>query len=196
MTKVYIYLRVSTKEQSSQSQLTAIKAYCQQCNIAEYEIYQDEGISGAKQSRPALDSMMAKLREQKTGTVIVYSFSRFARSTIHLLSALNEFKTLGISFVSITERLETNTPMGRACFGILASIAELERDLIRERVKAGMINAKLKGRKIGAPKKVVNHELLSNLVQQKLSYKEISKLLNISSATVCREVKLLQKAVA
>ena len=196
MTKVAIYLRVSTKEQSTESQMTAIKSYCEQKSITDYKVYQDEGISGAKSSRPGLDAMMSDVRERGTGTVIVYSFSRFARSTTHLLTALDEFNALGVGFVSITEQLDSKTPHGRLVFSILSAIAELERHLIKERVKAGLINAVAKGKRLGAPKKSINTDLLKQLISQKLSYKQISKLIGVSPSTVCRELKSFQKQAA
>lgn len=196
MTKALIYLRVSTKDQSTGSQMTAIKAYCELKGITEYEIFQDEGVSGAKQQRAGLDALMSKAREQGMGTVIVYSFSRFARSTTHLLTALDEFNSLGIGFVSITEQLDSNTPHGRMVFSILSAIAELERHMIKDRVKAGIANARTKGKRIGAPKKHINAELLKTLLGQKLSYIEISKLIGVSPATICREIKTFQKEVA
>lgn len=191
--KVAVYLRVSTKDQSVESQMTAIKGYCDQKGIKGYSIFQDEGISGAKQNRPGLDALMDKIKNKEVDLVIVYSFSRFARSTKHLLTALDEFNALGVGFVSITEQLDSSTPHGRLVFSILSAIAELERHLIRERVKAGLINAKLKGKRLGAPKKYVNTELLKRLANQNLSYKEISKLLGISTSTICREIKSFQK---
>lgn len=196
MTKVAIYLRVSTHHQSIESQLTAIEAYCMQNSITEYEIFTDEGISGSKANRPALDALMAKVRQGNTNTVIVYSFSRFARSTKHLLTALDEFQLLGVNFISISEKLDTGSAIGKAIFTIIASIAELEKHLIKERVIAGLNNARKNGKRLGAPTKHINKELLSNLQKQNLTYKEMGKLLNLSPATVWREVKSFRKSNA
>ena len=196
MSKVAVYLRVSTHHQNTESQLTAIKTYLAQAGIVDYAIYEDIGISGAKQSRPSLDKMMADVRSGIIDTVCVYALSRYARSMVHLLTALNEFRDLGTNFISITEQLDTNSPMGRAIFGILASIAELEKNLIVERVKAGLFNARSKGIKLGAPKKVINRDLLNNLATQGLSHREISKFINVSASTIGRELKLIQKVVA
>lgn len=191
---IAIYLRVSTSLQSTESQLTAIEQYCKNNNIVNYTIYKDEGISGAKESRPGLDALMGAARNKEIDTVIVYSFSRFARSTKHLLQALDEFHSLNINFVSISEKLETQTAIGRAIFTIIGSIAELERHLIRERVVSGLNNAKKNGKRLGAPKKEINRSLLEHLLAQNLSYKEMSKLLNVSASTICRELKTFQKS--
>ncbi len=196
MTKVAIYLRVSTKDQSTESQMTAIRIYCEQKNITNYIIYQDEGISGAKISRPGLDKMMIDIRSKKISMLIVYSFSRFARSSTHLLTALDEMIFLGVGFISITEQLDSNTPHGRLVFSILSAVAELERTVTKERVKAGIANAKLKGKIFGAPKKQINTDLLKQLLSQNLTYIEISKLIGVSAATICRAAKSFQNVGA
>jgi DNA invertase Pin-like site-specific DNA recombinase len=118
----------------------------------DYEIFEDENQSGTKKSRPALDDMMKRVRAGECEKVIVYSFSRFARSVTHLLSALQEFENLGVKFLSMSESIDTETPIGRALVTILGSVAQLERDLIAERVKNGLANAKAKGIHIGRHK--------------------------------------------
>ena len=147
----------------------------------------DFGVSGARSSRPALDRLMSDIREGKIKTVVVYSFSRFARSTRLLLEALDESRVQGVSFVSVTENLDTNTAVGTAFFAIIAAIAQLERELISERVKNGLKNAKAKGVKLGR-KKEVSRELINELRRQGLSYRKISELSGISIATISREL--------
>lgn len=143
--RVAAYIRVSTSDQKSglEAQARALKEYCEHGKIADYELFADENVSGAKVSRPSLDRMMEAVRRGEISTVIVYSFSRFARSTTHLLTALEEMKKYGVEFVSVTERIETNSPMGRAFFTVIAAIAQLERELIVERVRCGLRNAKV-----------------------------------------------------
>ncbi|OFZ06271.1 MAG: hypothetical protein A2X97_02285 [Bdellovibrionales bacterium GWA1_52_35] len=141
-----IYVRVSTNDQNSglESQIRTLKEYCEKNKIVSYQVFADEGISGAKSSRPGLDRMMAEARQGKIDRVIVYSFSRFARSVTHLLTALEEFRKLNVPFISYTENVDTNSPMGRAFFVVIAAISQLERELIVERVKNGLRNAKAK----------------------------------------------------
>lgn len=137
MKKVALYARVSTDQQSTglESQVRVLKDYCDRNDIKDYEIFMDEGISGTKSSRPALDRMMTAVQAREIGSVIVYSFSRFARSTTHLLNALSVFKQNGCNFVSLTEKIDTGTPVGLAIFAILAAISQLERDLICDVIK-------------------------------------------------------------
>ena len=120
-----LYLRVSTDHQNlgMDSQSRALRHYCAQNGITNYIIYEDEGISGVKASRPALNKMMQDVEDGKIDRVCVYSFSRYARSTTHLLKALEIFKAKNVSFVSLTEKIETNTPLGYAFFTIVASIS-------------------------------------------------------------------------
>ena len=150
--KAFLYLRCSTDKQTVESQLHSLKLYCEQNQIENYEIFTDEGVSGAKSSRPALNRMMEAVERDEATQVIVFSFSRFARSTTHLLQALQKFKEKDIRFISITERIDTNSPMGVAMFTILGALSQMERELIVHRVKAGLENARRKGVRIGRKK--------------------------------------------
>lgn len=192
--RVAVYARVSTVMQATglEAQERAIKTYCEQNNITGYQIWKDEGISGTKSSRPALDEMMKQVREGQIATVIVYSFSRFARSTSHLLSALAEFKKLKVSFTSITERIDTNSPLGIAFFTILASLAQLERDLIAERVRCGLANARAKGKHIGR-KKLRNSELIRALLKSGMTYRQAAIVANTSHGSIHAEKKAMLK---
>jgi DNA invertase Pin-like site-specific DNA recombinase len=182
------YLRVSTQDQATgmESQERVLRQYCEQNGIHNVEFYKDFGISGTKSNRPALDKMMAGVENHEIGTVIVYSFSRFARSTTHLLSALTRFKATGTSFVSITERIDTNSAVGIAIFSILASISQLERDLIAERVKIGLANARAKGKLIGR-KKMRDSDLIRKLLKSGVSYRQISLIAKCSHGSVSAE---------
>src|SRR5262245_2966069 len=118
--------------------------------------YLDEGFSGSRERRPALDRLMADAKRRAFDAVVVFRFDRFARSVWHLARALDEFRALGIEFVSLHEAIDTSTPMGRAMFHIAGAFAELEREIIREPVRAGIQNARRRGRKLGRRRALVN----------------------------------------
>lgn len=194
MTKKYaLYARVSTGDQKTglEAQIRTLKEHCEKNNIADYELYTDENISGAKSSRPALDRMMQALRAGQVSAVCCYSFSRFARSTTHLLSALEEMKKYNADFISLTEKIETSSPMGRAFFTVIAAIGQLERELIVERVKNGLKNAKAKGKQIGR-KKTRNSELIRSLLNSGMTLRATSRVAGCSHGSVSLERKLMR----
>ena len=188
--EIAIYCRTSTnlQENGLQSQRRALTEYCERKGYSNYKIYEDFGVSGAVRSRPALNEMMEKVNNGEVDIVIVYSFSRFARSMKHLLEAMDIFKDKGTEFVSLSENIETNSPVGSLIFRILASLAEFERQLISERVKSGMANAKAKGKQIGRKRERPTEAILE-LRDKGFTYKQISKLLKVSEGTVCNAVK-------
>jgi DNA invertase Pin-like site-specific DNA recombinase len=192
--KAALYARVSTSDQKTglEAQIRALKEHCEKNNITEYELFTDENISGAKASRPSLDRMVAAVRQKEISTVIVYSFSRFARSTSHLLSALEEMKKYETEFISITERIETNSPMGRAFFTVIAAIAQLERELIVERVKNGLKNARAKGKIIGR-KKTRPSDLIRALINSGVTLREAARIAKCSHGSVSLEKKLMKQ---
>jgi DNA invertase Pin-like site-specific DNA recombinase len=152
--KVGLYARVSTtdKGQDPELQLRELRDYCQRRGWDVAGEYVDAGVSGAKDSRPELNRLMADAAKRKFDAVVVWKFDRFARSVSHLLRALETFRALGVEFVSYSEAIDTATPVGKMTFTVLGAVAELERSLIVERVRAGMRNAKAKGQSIGRPK--------------------------------------------
>ncbi|MFO1519821.1 MAG: recombinase family protein [bacterium] len=152
MKKVGIYCRVSTTDQSIDSQLLSLRDYCKARGFEIFKEYIDQGVSGAKDSRPALNQMMDEAKKRKFDAILVYRFDRFARSSRHLILALEEFKSLGIDFISYSENMDTGSPLGKAIFTIVGAMAELERNIIVERVKAGLRAAKAKGKSLGRPK--------------------------------------------
>jgi DNA invertase Pin-like site-specific DNA recombinase len=145
-----LYARVSTRKgQDPMTQLRELRAYCKRRGWQVKGEYVDHGISGAKDSRPALDQLMQDCRKRVVSAVIVYRYDRFARSLAHLVNALSEFDSLGIDFISLHEAVDTTTPNGRLIFGIFASIAGFERDLIVQRIKSGLDLARARGRRLG-----------------------------------------------
>lgn len=190
MKTVAIYCRTSTNMQQSslESQKRTLVEYCKSKQIRNYELYEDFGVSGIKSSRPELDRLMKEVRKGKVGTVIVYSFSRFARSTKFLLDSLEEFNELEVNFVSLSENVDLSTAIGKAMFTIISAIAALERDLISERVKNGMKNARAKGRQIGREKTRPTEAILA-LRSKGYTYKQIAKKLKVSEGTVGNSIK-------
>jgi DNA invertase Pin-like site-specific DNA recombinase len=147
--------------------------------------YVDIGISGTKEKRPALDRLMADAHKRKFDVVVVWKFDRFARSVSHLLRGLETFRALGIEFVSLTEGVDTSTPAGKMVFTVLGAVAELERSLIVERVKAGLRNARAKGKRLGRPPQFVDAVKIAKLRAQGRSWRKIARAMGISART-CR----------
>ena len=186
-TRAAIYARVSTRNgQSPQMQLEELRAYCTRRGWEIAGEFVDNGISGARECRPALDRLLADCRKRLVDAVIVYRYDRFARSLRQLVNALEEFRTLGIDFISLHEGVDTSTPNGRLVFGIFASIAEFERELIRERVRSGIAAAKAKGKRLGRPRAAVDVSRIATLRAQGRSWRVIADELGIGKGTVQR----------
>jgi len=182
--RVAIYARVSTTDQSTDSQLLDVRRYVAERGWNIFMEYVDEGISGTKDSRPALNELMNDAKKRRFDVVLVWRFDRFARSTKHLILALEEFKNLGIDFVSYQENIDTSSPLGSAIFTIISAVAQLERDIIAERVKAGLRRAKENGKKLGRPKSSVDTEKIRRLRSKGLSLRAIAKETGVSRTTV------------
>lgn len=179
-----IYARVSTKDQSCELQLRDLRTYCAARGFESVREYIDVGVSGAKDSRPELNKLMDDARKRQFDSVLVWRFDRFARSTKHLLLALEEFRGLGIQFVSYQENIDTSSPLGQAVFTIVSAVAQLERDLIRERVTAGIRNARANGKILGRPKRTVDCEEILKLKAAGHSLRRIAATLGIGYGTV------------
>lgn len=149
--KAALYLRVSTTDQTTLNQEIALKKYCENNDIEIYKVYKEEGVSGAKTSRPQLDLMLQAMRNKEFDSVIVWKFDRLGRSTQHLLQVLEELKNKGITLVATSQNIDTSTPMGKFFFTILSGFAEMERELIIERIKLGLERRKSQGKKLGRP---------------------------------------------
>jgi DNA invertase Pin-like site-specific DNA recombinase len=147
-----LYLRVSTADQKPDLQFDNLRAYAERAGLEIVREYLDVAVSGRKQGRPQLDALMRDARDHAFDCVLVWKFDRFARSTKHLLLALEEFDHLGIRFVSVQDQIDTTSPMGKAMFTLIGAMAELESSLISERVTAGMKAAKARGKALGRPR--------------------------------------------
>jgi len=189
----FAYVRVSTAHQTGglESQIHAVQNFCKQNEIKNYRIFQDENVSGAKASRPALDAMMNDIRENKCKMLIVFSFSRFSRSCTHLLQSLEVLKKHNVQFVSVSEKIDTNSPIGSALLAIIGALAQLERDLIRERILSGLERAKKNGIRLGRLKTRPS-ELIRKLYLSRLPYKEIARVCKCSEGCVGVEANLLK----
>ena len=194
MKRAAVYARVSTNNgQNPEMQLAEIRQYCERREWIIAKEYVDKGVSGAKTQRPALDALLADCQKRAVDCVVVYRYDRFARSLRQLVNALEEFRALGIDFVSLHEGVDTSTPNGRLIFGIFASIAEFERELIRDRVKSGLALARSRGKHLGRPRVIVDRVRIADLRQRGLSWAKVCDELGISRGTAQRSVLSLPK---
>ena len=190
-----LYARVSTADQKNglDAQVRALRIFCEQNNVTDYELFADENQSGTKASRPALDRMMKAVENGEIESVVVFAFSRYARSVTHMLRGLETFKKYSTNFVSLTEKLDLNTSLGHVVFVIISAIAQLERDLIAERVRNGLAAAKARGKILGR-KRTRNSALIEQLLQAGLSFREIAKIARCSHGSVsAQKLELLAR---
>jgi DNA invertase Pin-like site-specific DNA recombinase len=186
-TRVALYARVSTRNngQDPQTQIELLREYAARRAWTIAQEYVDEGYSGAKSDRPALNRLMKDARRRGFDAIAVYKFDRFGRSLRHLVNALDEFRSLGIEFVSITEAIDTASPLGHVMFALIGAMAQFERELIRERVTMGIDRARRQGKRIGRPRVDVPYETLRRLRHdERLSLRAIAKATGISPTTV------------
>jgi len=193
--KTAAYLRVSTTDADLQRR--GIKRFASHADLNITDWYCDEGVSGRTETRPELDALMEAARRRDVDCVVVWKFDRFARSASHLIRALDEFNHLGIRFVSVQDKIDTDSPMGKAMFTIIGAMAELESSLISERVQAGMQAAKEEGTHVGRPPTPDEtiQEIERLAVETDLSIRKIKQMLkqthheDVSRGVVGRVVK-------
>jgi DNA invertase Pin-like site-specific DNA recombinase len=186
--RVALYARISTlnHNQDVGLQLVELRDYALARGWHVAGEYVDQGISGSVESRPELNRLMADARKRRFDVVACWRFDRFARSTKHLLLALEEFRSLSIQFLSHQENIDTTSPLGQAVFTIVAAVATLERDLIRDRVRAGLRNARSKGKRLGRPRAVVDATQIASLRASGVSWRAIARELRVGEGTVRR----------
>jgi DNA invertase Pin-like site-specific DNA recombinase len=184
--RVAIYARVSTTNhgQDVTLQTRELQQFAEARGWHVAGTYIDDGVSGAKDSRPDLNRLMADAHKRCFDVVAVWRFDRFARSVSHLLRALETFSALGIAFVSLSEQMDTTTPTGKMVFTVLGAVAELERSLIAERVRAGLRNARAKGTRLGRPRIIVDVSRVLGLRAEGQTVREIAEALGISRSLV------------
>ena len=185
-TRAAIYARVSTFEQEPENQLQELRRYvaAREWQVAEFV---DRGVSGAKDSRPALDALVRNAKRRRFDTLVVWRLDRLGRNLRHLILLLEDLQALGVAFVSLSEGIDATTPAGKLQLHILGAIAEFERARIAERVKAGLRRARAQGRQLGRPRRVVPNELLEPL--RGLSVRQAASKLGVSAATAHRWLK-------
>ena len=168
----------------AENQRRDLRAYCEARGWTDVVEYVDHGISGTKDRRPALDTLMRDVRARKRDVVVVAAFDRFARSTRHLVTALEEMQHAGVAFISLRETVDTASPMGKAMFTIIAAIAELERSLIVERIHSGLRRARAEGKRLGRPTVVVDVGSIRRAVERAGSIRQAAKRLGCSEVTL------------
>ena len=192
-TRAALYCRVSTTGQTADNQLLALRSFAQARGWASTE-FVDQGQSGAKERRPALDSLLAAARARKIDLVACVKLDRLARSVHHLVGMVREFEVLGVDLVVLDQAIDTTTPSGRLLFHVLASVAEFERDLIRDRVLAGLKRARAQGRRLGRPTVQFDRVRASRLLAEGRSIRAVAQLLGVNRMTLTRGSQSLPRA--
>jgi DNA invertase Pin-like site-specific DNA recombinase len=186
--RVALYARVSTlnHNQDPELQLAEMREYASRRDWKITEEYVDHGISGSKESRPALNRLMADAHRRHFDAVLVWKIDRFGRSLKHLVNALAELDARGVAFISLRDNLDLTTPSGRLMFQIIGAMAEFERSLIQERVRAGISRARSKGTRLGRPGGELDHARVIELRAQGASLRQIARELKVGLGTVHR----------
>ncbi len=189
-TRAALYARVSTsRDQNPKLQTDDLRRVAEQRGWLVVGEYVDVGQSGSKDRRPELNRLTADINQGKVDLVACWRFDRFARSVRHLVTALDEFRARGVDFVSLHDGVDTSTPAGRFTFHVIAAVAELERELIRERTRAGLAAARRRGAAIGRPRAEVDVGEVRRLQQRGLSIARVAKRLGVSPSTIRRALR-------
>jgi len=186
--RIALYARVSTSSghQDPEMQLRELREYAEHRGWQIAETYTDAGVSGSKDSRPALNRLMADACRRRFDGVLVWKLDRFGRSLRHLVNSLAELEALGVAFVSLRDNLDLSTPSGRLMFQIIGAMAEFERALIQERVRAGLRNARAKGKRLGRPRADVSETQIADLRHSGASGRAVAKELGVGVGTAYR----------
>jgi DNA invertase Pin-like site-specific DNA recombinase len=186
--RIALYARVSTSggHQDPEMQLRELREYAQRRGWQIVETYTDAGVSGSKDSRPALNRLMADACQRRFDAVLVWKLDRFGRSLRHLVNSLAELEAIGVAFVSLRDSLDLSTPSGRLMFQIIGAMAEFERALIQERVRAGLRNARAKGRRLGRPRADIDAAQIAELRHSGASWRTVARALGVGVGTAYR----------
>jgi DNA invertase Pin-like site-specific DNA recombinase len=194
-TRAALYARVSTSNgQDPEMQLAELREYAARRGWTIVDEFVDVGVSGIKDSRPELDRLMRDAHQRRFDAVLVWKTDRFGRSLKHLVTALADLEAYGVAFVSLIDNLDLSTPSGRLMFQIIGAMAEFERSLIQERVRAGLRNAKAKGKRLGRPAAQVSDSQIVEMLAAGESMANIGASLGVSAATVCRRARQATRA--
>ncbi len=194
--RVALYARVSTLAgQNPEMQLLELQEYATRRAWQVVGEYVDHA-SGARESRPALNRLMTDARRRKFDVIAVWKLDRFGRSLRHLVNAIAEFEALGVAFISLRDNLDLGTPAGRLMFQIIGAMAEFERSLIQERVRAGLRHARAKGKRLGRPKVVVDAARIASLRASGTSWRTISEKLGVGIGTLYQAIQPRSKKVS
>jgi DNA invertase Pin-like site-specific DNA recombinase len=190
--RVALYARVSTcNGQDPEMQLSGLREYATRRGWTVTNEYVDHGVSGSKESRPQLNQLMTDAHRRKFDAVLVWKIDRFGRSLKHLVNALADLCAYGVAFVSFRDNLDLSTPSGRLMFQIIGAMAEFERSLIQERVRAGLRNARAKGKRFGRPRVEIDAARVAALRSQGLSWSQVCRTLNVSKGSAPRSLARL-----
>lgn len=192
MKQIAVYVRASTAKQDTglDAQKRAIDGFVQQKGypVNQVQAYEDSGFSGSNTRRPALSQLLQDIQDDKVSLVICYSFSRISRSIRDLIEIVEHFEKFDVKFHSLSENVDTSTPMGRCFLNIIGALNQAEREILSERTKNGLKAAKLRGVQLGA-KKTVDTKMVHKLAKENLSQREIARVVGCAPSTVCRELK-------
>jgi len=193
--RVALYARVSTLHghQDPEMQLSELREYATRRGLSIHEEYVDQGVSGSKESRPALNRLMTDAQKCRFDAILVWKIDRFGRSLKHLVNSLADLSAYGITFISLRDNLDLSTPSGRLMFQIIGAMAEFERALIQERVKAGLRNAKAKGKRIGRPRQQVDSSKVLKLRANGVSWRDVAQQLGLGTGTVYRACRAISR---
>ncbi len=185
--RVALYARVSTLNgQNPETQLIELREYCARRGWQSAGEYVDAGVSGSKDSRPSLNRLMAHAQQRRFDAILVWKLDRFGRSLKHLVTAIAELEALGVTFVSLKDNWDLSTPSGRLMFQIVGAMAEFERSLIAERIRAGMRRRRLEGYSLGRAPLAVDHQALARDRLSGMSLTKVAKKYSVSRASVVR----------
>ena len=188
--RVALYARVSTLNgQHPEMQLTELREYASRRGWAVAGEYVDEGVSGSKDSRPALNRLMADAHRRRFDIVACWKVDRFGRSLKHLVNALADLDSYGVAFVSLRDNLDLSTPTGRLMFQIIGAMAEFELSLTKERVKCGLVNARANGKRLGRPRRVADGDRILQMKAEGASLREIANAMGIGYGTVRKRLR-------